>query len=112
MEWKQKESWQTRKTKAAEDAQHKATAENCSVSFFSYCISLMRGQILGTLKWPFSVIRISVFGLFIFFISLHSVQESTRLGILPLESMQRLLPFKCLALPQNFLIFPFLNVTD
>lgn len=101
-----------RKKKAAEDAECKAMAEDCNESFLGYCISLMRGQILGTLKWPFSVIRISIFGLFIFLISLHLVQEITRLGILPLESMQRLLPFKCLALPQNFLIFPFLNVTD
>lgn len=101
-----------RKKKAAEDAEHKAMAEDCNESFLNYCISLMRGQILGTLKWPFSVMRISGFGLFIFFISLHLVQEITRLGILPLESMQRLLPFKCLALCQSFLIFPFLNVTD
>lgn len=34
------------------------------------------------------------------------------LGILPQESVQRFLLFKCLALPQSFLIFPFLNVTD
>lgn len=101
-----------RKKKAAEDAEHKAVAEGCNESFLSYCISLTRGQIVGTLKWPFSVMRISVFGPFIFFISLHLVQGITRPGILPVESMQRLLPFKCLALPQSFLIFPFLNVTD
>lgn len=97
-----------RKKKAAEAAEHEAMAEDCNDSFLGYFISLMTGQILGTLKRPFSVMRISVFGLFVFFISLHLVQEITRLGILALESMQRRLSFKCLALPQSFLIFPFL----
>jgi len=87
-------------------------AEDCNGSFLNYCVSLIRGHILGTLKWPFSVMRISVFGPFIFFISLNLVQKITRLDILLLESMQRLLAFKCLALPESFLIFPFINVTD
>lgn len=60
-------------------------AEDCNESFLSYCTALMRGRILGTLKWPFAVIRISVSGLFIFLISLHLIQEITRVGILPLE---------------------------
>lgn len=93
MEWKQKESWQMRKKKAAEDAEHCVMAEYCSYNF-----SLRRGQILGTPKQPFSVVRISVL-----------VQGITRLGILPLQSVQRLVCLKCLALPQSFQMPPKCN---
>lgn len=102
-----------RKKKVAEHAEHKAVVE--LQPELSQLFSLPDER--PDLRYPWVALfgneDLSIWPIHIFhFSALGPGNHKACLGILPQESMQRIIHFKCLALPQNFLIFPFLNVTD